>query len=77
MVDERLVVYGTGNLRVVDVSVVPIIMAGHVQTAAYGIAEVASGIIVAERFGDRVVGDTLMPGICVHFSWVKRYVLRS
>ncbi|KAF9870968.1 choline dehydrogenase [Colletotrichum karsti] len=48
VVDADLKVYGTKNLRVVDNSIVPIIISGHIQTAAYGIAEVAAAKIISE-----------------------------
>ncbi|TDZ22384.1 Dehydrogenase citC [Colletotrichum orbiculare MAFF 240422] len=47
VVDANLTVYGTRNLRVVDNSVIPVIISGHIQTAAYGIAEVAAAKIIA------------------------------
>ncbi|KAJ4286617.1 hypothetical protein N0V88_007906 [Collariella sp. IMI 366227] len=47
VVDPELRVYGTTNLRVVDNSIIPIIPTGHIQTAAYGIAEVAAAKIIA------------------------------
>ncbi|GKT44835.1 dehydrogenase citC [Colletotrichum spaethianum] len=46
VVDAELRVYGTTNLRVVDNSIMPIIVSGHIQTAAYGIAEVAAAKII-------------------------------
>lgn len=48
VVDPRLVVYGTSNLRVVDVSISPVLVGSHTQTLAYGIAEVAAGIIIQD-----------------------------
>ncbi|KAF6807429.1 choline dehydrogenase [Colletotrichum plurivorum] len=42
VVDKDLRVYETQNLRVVDNSIIPIIISGHIQTAAYGIAEIAA-----------------------------------
>ncbi|KAK2008251.1 GMC oxidoreductase [Colletotrichum eremochloae] len=48
VVDADLRVYDTANLRVVDNSVMPILLSGHIQTAAYGIAEVAADKIIAD-----------------------------
>jgi choline dehydrogenase-like flavoprotein len=47
VVDKNLLVYGTANLRVVDASIIPIQMSGHIQTAVYGIAEMAAQKIIA------------------------------
>jgi choline dehydrogenase-like flavoprotein len=49
VVDERLRVYGTKGLRVVDASVVPLLPSAHLQTLVYGIAEMAAGMIVSEH----------------------------
>jgi len=46
VVDASLVVYGTSNLRVVDNSIMPVLISAHIQTAAYGIAEIAADIII-------------------------------
>lgn len=46
VVDPRLVVYGTSNVRVVDNSIIPVQPSAHIQTAAYGIAEMAADFIV-------------------------------
>ncbi|KAK0707062.1 hypothetical protein B0T26DRAFT_729018, partial [Lasiosphaeria miniovina] len=46
VVDASLVVHGTANLRVVDCSVIPVLLSAHLQTAAYGIAEVAAGLVI-------------------------------
>lgn len=45
VVDSRLVVYGTENLRVVDASVFPLIPRGNIQSTVYAVAERAADII--------------------------------
>lgn len=42
VVDGRLKVYGTGNLRVADASVMPVICRGNTQSTVYAVAEKAA-----------------------------------
>lgn len=48
VVDSKLRLYGTKNVRVVDASVMPIIPRGNIITAVYAVAEKAADIISAE-----------------------------
>ncbi|KAL9109495.1 MAG: hypothetical protein Q9227_005830 [Pyrenula ochraceoflavens] len=48
VVDSKLRVYGTNNLRVVDASIMPIIPRGNIITTVYAVAEKAADIITAE-----------------------------
>ncbi|CAE6525126.1 unnamed protein product [Rhizoctonia solani] len=48
VVDEKLKVYGTTNLRVVDASIIPMHIATHLQRTIYGIAEKAAEIIMRD-----------------------------
>ena len=45
VVDERLKVYGTDNLRVVDASIFPLQIRGNLQTSVYAVAERAADFI--------------------------------
>ncbi|KAJ6021747.1 glucose-methanol-choline oxidoreductase [Penicillium herquei] len=49
VVDEKLRVYGTKNLRVCDSSVLPLVMMGNIMTAVYAIAERGADIIKADH----------------------------
>jgi choline dehydrogenase-like flavoprotein len=49
VVDERLRVYGTANVRVCDASVLPMIPRGNILTAVYAFAEKAVEIICREE----------------------------
>ncbi|KAJ7506680.1 hypothetical protein B0H11DRAFT_1706725 [Mycena galericulata] len=51
VVNTSLVVYGTTNLRVVDVSIMPMSVSAHTMATAYGIAERAADIIKAAHGG--------------------------
>jgi len=48
VVDGKLKVYGTSNVRVVDASVLPFQVCGHLTSTLYAIAEKASDIIKGE-----------------------------
>ncbi|KAL2270795.1 hypothetical protein VTJ83DRAFT_166 [Remersonia thermophila] len=49
VVDEELVVHGTDNLRVVDASIMPALVAAATQQTVYAIAEKAADIIKSAR----------------------------
>jgi choline dehydrogenase-like flavoprotein len=49
VVDFKLKVYGTVNLRVVDAGIFPLIPRGNIQTTVFAVAEKAADIIVNER----------------------------
>ena len=64
VVDPELKVYGTEKLRVVDLSVVPLIPSAHTQSIVYAIAEQAADIIKG-TFKDHLV------------TWVEDYISRA
>lgn len=49
VVDTSLKVYGVSNVRVVDASVMPFQVCGHLQSTIYAVAERAADIIKAEN----------------------------
>jgi len=49
VVDGHLKVYGTGNVRVVDASVMPTQISAHLSGTVYGIAEKAVDLIKAAQ----------------------------
>ena len=49
VVDERLLVYGTSNLRIVDSSIMPLIPRGNIQSTVYAVAERAADLIKEDR----------------------------
>jgi choline dehydrogenase len=48
VVDPKLKVYGTSNVRVVDASIWPYQISGHLTSTLYAVAERAADIIKAE-----------------------------
>jgi choline dehydrogenase-like flavoprotein len=49
VVDSNLTVYGTSNVRVVDASVIPLQVCGHLASTLYAIAEKAADMIKAHN----------------------------
>lgn len=49
VVDEKLMVYSTTNLRVVDASIMPLVPSTHIQSTVYAVAERAADIIKAAQ----------------------------
>lgn len=49
VVNERLIVYGTKNIRVVDASVFPLEPLGNIQSTVYAVAERAADLIKEDR----------------------------
>ena len=48
VVDSSLKIYGTRNVRVVDASVMPFQVSGHLTSTLYALSEKAAEIIKAE-----------------------------
>lgn len=49
VVDDNLVVYGTSNVRVVDASVLPFQVCGHLVSTIYAVAERAADLIKSKN----------------------------
>jgi len=54
VVDHELRVYGTKGLRIVDASIFPMAISGHISSTVYAVAEKAADMIksVQERRGN-------------------------
>lgn len=52
VVNERLIVHGTKNLRVVDASIFPLEPLGNIQMTVYAVAEKAADMIKEDRVRD-------------------------
>jgi choline dehydrogenase-like flavoprotein len=50
VVDPKLKVYGTANVRVVDASVFPLEPRGNIQATVFAVAEKAADIIKQDTF---------------------------
>lgn len=48
VVDEKLRVHGTTNLRVCEASILPLITVGNIMSTVYAVAERAAEIIKAD-----------------------------
>jgi choline dehydrogenase-like flavoprotein len=49
VVDPKLKVYGAANVRVVDASILPLQVSGHLTSTLYAVAERAAEMIIAGR----------------------------
>jgi choline dehydrogenase-like flavoprotein len=58
VVDTRLIVYGTGNIRVVDSSIIPLHMSAHTMGTTYGVAEKAAEIIKRKYYAVQEVATS-------------------
>ncbi|THH10604.1 hypothetical protein EW145_g1185 [Phellinidium pouzarii] len=58
VVDPKLVVYGTSNVRVADASIFPIQFAAHLQLSVYAVAETAAEIVRAQYNGTPAPGES-------------------
>ena len=54
VVNERLMVYGISNLRIVDASIFPMIPRGNIQASVYAVAERAADIIKEDILAQRI-----------------------
>jgi choline dehydrogenase-like flavoprotein len=76
VVSPELLVYGTSNLRVVDLSIMPIHFAAHAQTTAYVIGEKGALFIVTFRsavVSDRIAAADIIRGLSQPYLVKARY----
>ncbi|CAD6903533.1 unnamed protein product [Tilletia controversa] len=62
VVDNKLVVYGTSNVRVADASIIPLHVATHLQGTVYGIGEFAADIIKDWSYKQFLLSLTVLRG---------------
>ncbi|KAF8959585.1 hypothetical protein BDZ97DRAFT_1666899 [Flammula alnicola] len=62
VVDAKLKVYGTSNVRVVDSSVFPVSFSAHLMAPTYALAETASSIILAAYSPTNTTGSSSNSG---------------
>lgn len=54
MVNERLLVYGVRNLRIMDASIFPMIPKGNIRSSVYAVAEKAADIVKEDRMAAKM-----------------------
>jgi len=59
VVNERLLVYGVSNLRIVDASIFPLITRGNTQASVYAVAEKAADIIKEDHLAAKLKGSSI------------------
>ncbi|KAH7418086.1 putative aryl-alcohol dehydrogenase [Cadophora sp. MPI-SDFR-AT-0126] len=59
VVNERLLVYGVCNLRIVDASIFPMIPRGNIQASVYAVAEKAADIIKEDQLAKSMATATV------------------